>query len=51
MKSSDFIILFGGRNCRPVDRFDVMIARVALFAIKFTVGLIIAVFVLLFALL
>ena len=51
MNSRDFIIFCGGRNCRPVDKFDVMIARIALFALKFTLGLIIAFFVLLFAVL
>ena len=51
MNSRDFIIFFGGRNNRPVDRFDVMIAKVALFAIKFTIGLIIAFAALLFAIL
>lgn len=46
MKASEFILLFG-RNCRPVDKFDVAIAKVALFAVKFTVFLIIAFAVLL----
>ena len=41
MKASEFILLFG-RNCRPIDKFDVAIARIALFAVKFTVFLIIA---------
>ena len=50
MNSRDFIIFFCGRNCRPVDKFDVMIAKVALFAIKFTVVLIIAFTVLMFVL-
>lgn len=46
MKASEFILLFG-RNCRPVDKFDVTLARIALFAVKFTLLLIIAFAVLL----
>ena len=39
MKTSEFIMLFG-RNDTPVDKFDVAIAKIALFAVKFTVFLI-----------
>ena len=46
MKASEFILLFG-RNCRPIDKFDVAIAKIALFAVKLTVFLIIAFAVLL----
>ncbi len=46
MKASEFILLFG-RNCRPVDKFDVAIVKIALFAVKFTMFLIIAFAVLL----
>ena len=35
-------ILFYGRCYRPIDKFDVAIARIALFAVKFTLFLIIA---------
>ena len=40
-------IFFCGRCCRPIDKFDVAIAKSALFAVKFTVFLIIAFAVLL----
>ena len=46
MKASEFILLFGRSN-RPVDKYDVAIARIALFAVKFTIFLIIAFAVLL----
>lgn len=46
MKASEFILLFG-RNYRPVDKLDVANVRIALFAVKFTVFLIIAFAVLL----
>lgn len=35
MKASEFILLFG-RNCRPADKFDVAIAKTALFTVNFT---------------
>ena len=41
-KNDDFVIFYGQRNYRPIDKGDVMIARAALFAVKFTIGLIIA---------
>ena len=40
-------IFFCGRCCRPIDKFDVAIAKIALFAVKFTGFLIIAFAVLL----
>ncbi len=40
MKPEEFIILFGSRNPRPIDKGDVFIARIALFAVKFTLFLI-----------
>ena len=46
MKSGEFILLFG-RNYRPVDKFDVVMAKIALFVVKFAVFLIIAFAVLL----
>ena len=41
MKPEEFIILFGSRNPRPIDKGDVIIARIALFAVKFTLFLVI----------
>ncbi|SFC56413.1 hypothetical protein [Butyrivibrio sp. YAB3001] len=41
MKASEFILLFG-RNCRPVDKYDVAIAKMAIFAVKFMLFLVIA---------
>ena len=49
-KNDDFLSFYGPRCCRPIDKGDVIIARVALFAVKFTIGLIIAFAILLFAL-
>ena len=46
MKASEFVLLFG-RNYRPVDKFDVVLAKIALFAVKFTLFLILAFVVLL----
>ena len=40
-------IFFCNRGCRPIDKFDVSIAKIALFAVKFTLFLIIAFAVLL----
>lgn len=40
MKPEDFIILFGSRNPRPIDKGDVFMARIALFGIKFTLFII-----------
>ena len=40
-------IFFCNRCCRPIDKFDVAIAKIALFAVKFTLFLIIAFAVLL----
>ncbi len=46
MDANKYIIFFG-KSDRPVDKFDVAIARIALFTVKFTFFLIIAFFVLL----
>ena len=40
MKASTRIILFS--NPQPITKFDVVIARIALFMVKFTIGIIIA---------
>ncbi len=40
-------IVFCGRCCRPIDKFDAAIAKIALFTVKFTLFLIIAFAVLL----
>lgn len=42
MKPEEFIILFGSRNQRPVDKGDYIILKLALFAFKFTLFLILA---------
>lgn len=41
IKASEFILLFG-RNDRPIDKFDVTISKIAIFAVEFTLFLIIA---------
>ncbi len=41
MDANKFILMYG-RCCRPIDKGDVIIAKIALFAVKFTVLLIIA---------
>lgn len=40
MTDEEFIILFGSRNPRPVDKGDYIILKLALFAFKFTMFLI-----------
>ena len=40
MKPEEFIILFGSRNPRPIDKGDVIIARIALWAVGFILFLI-----------
>lgn len=40
MKPEEFIILFGSRNPRPIDKGNVIIARIAFFAVKFTLFLV-----------
>ena len=42
MKPEEFIILFGSRNPRTIDKGDVIIARGALFMVKFVIVVIIA---------
>lgn len=34
MRSNDFIILHGSRPMRPIDKGDVVLARIAIFAVK-----------------
>lgn len=40
MKPEEFIILFGSRNPRPLDKGDYIILKLVLFAFKFTMFLI-----------
>ena len=40
MKTSTWLLLFGNKNKRPPDKLDVLIARLALGAVYFTVFLI-----------
>ncbi len=42
MKTSTWLLLFGNKNRRPPDKFDVFIARLALGAVYFTLFLIAA---------
>jgi hypothetical protein len=42
MDAHDFVILFGSRNTRLIDKGDAIITKIAMFAVKFTIGLIIA---------
>ncbi len=46
MDVNKFVLMYG-RCCRPIDKGDVIIAKIALFAVKFTVMLVIAFAVLL----
>ena len=47
MTDEEFIIFFGSRNPRPVGKGDVIIAKLALFAVKFCIFLILGFAVLL----
>ena len=40
MKPEEFIILFGSRNPKPIDKGEVIIARIAILVVKFTLVLI-----------
>ncbi len=42
MDADKFVILFGSKGKRPIDKGDVVIAKMALFTVKFAVGLVLA---------
>ncbi len=42
MSRHHFALLYGSRNPKPIDKGDVILARIALFAVQFTIGIIFA---------
>ncbi len=48
MTDKDFIIFFGSRNTGPVDKWDVIIAKLAILSIKIGLFLVLGFMVLMF---
>ncbi|MBQ9304578.1 hypothetical protein [Butyrivibrio sp.] len=48
MTDKDFIVFFGSRNTEPVDKWDVIIAKLAILSIKIGLFLVLGFMVLMF---
>ena len=48
MTDKDFIVFFGSRNREPVDKWDVIIAKLAILSIKIGLFLVLGFMVLMF---